>query len=153
MGVETERQTRREEMANKFGSGVLRSLSPYRGLALTQIASCSWRNRDRHSERGATFPPPSLFPWAGVDGWQGEGRRRVPGGESPPRRPNNPPRREQKKTNRRASFLAPLASASEAGGGGRGALVATWRGQRLTCYNTTLEKDVTNKMSYKWKLP
>ena len=26
MGVETERQTRREEMANKFGSGVLRSL-------------------------------------------------------------------------------------------------------------------------------
>ena len=57
VGVETERQTRREEMANKFGSGVLRSLSPYRGLALTQIASCSWRNRDRHSERGATFPP------------------------------------------------------------------------------------------------
>ena len=92
MGVETERQTRREEMANKFGSGVLRSLLIAGLLSLRLPLALGETEAVTVRERGAAFPSSFSFPLgAGVEGGQGEGRKRESAGRGKPAAPPKQP--------------------------------------------------------------
>ena len=65
MGVETERQTRREEMANKFGSGVLRPLLIAGLLSLRLPLALGETETVTVRERGAAFSSSFSFPLGG----------------------------------------------------------------------------------------
>ena len=127
MGVESElceHQTKgREEMANKFGSRVLRTLSLLIAGLLSLRLPLALGETETVTLRERPSLLPSLFPWAGVDGWQREGRERRAGkarraGAAQTTHLGGSKNREGA-DHRRASFLALSASASEAGGGGR----------------------------------
>ena len=90
MGVETERQTRREEMANKFGSGVLRSLLIAGLLSLRLPLALGETETVTVRERGAAFPSSFSFPLGGGRWMAGRREEESAGRGKPAAQPKQP---------------------------------------------------------------